>query len=59
MTVETVKKAGDESIVQELCKIQLIKQQKQSKNNLLLCINTELDVDLKDVSFLDEIMDVI
>ena len=61
MTVENVKKVGDEDIVQEIMQNLVEKVVKiEQKSPLLVCINTELDVDIKkDVLFLDKIMDVV
>ena len=61
MTVENVKKVGDEGIVQEIMQNLVEKVVKiEQKSPLLVCINTELDVDIKkDVLFLDKIMDVV
>ena len=61
MTVENVKRVGDEGIVQEIMQNLVEKVVKiEQKSPLLVCINTELDVDIKkDVLFLDKIMDVV
>ena len=56
MTVETIKKTGDEGIVQEIMQNLFEKVVKtEQKNPLLGCINIEVDVDIKkDILFLDK-----
>ena len=61
MTVETIKKAGDEGIIQETIQYLVEKVLNPEQKNLLVgCTSTEFNVDTnKDVLFLDKIMDVV
>ena len=61
MTVETIKKAGDEGIIQETIQYLVEKVLNPDQKNLLVgCTSTEFNVDTnKDVLFLDKIMDVV
>ena len=56
MTVETIKKTGDEGIVQEIMQNLFEKVVKtEQKNPLLGCFNIEVDVGIKkDILFLDK-----